>query len=173
MIRYRITNKEDIEDISAKEFDCDDNVTGFFSINIKDNSYGYYHDRELKPGENGFSLINYWVFSLLEAVHGFKNNSSIAISDIESIDNWVQLTANHDSVTINIVKHDKSGLPHLFNEPFPQEQDSSLLGVVNWNQFKEDVRIVTQQYIGDILSINPGLAESNSIKKLSHLLSFI
>ncbi|WP_372010351.1 hypothetical protein NBRC13296_06725 [Paenibacillus chitinolyticus] len=173
MIRYRITNKDDIEDITVKEFDYDDNVPGFFSINIKDKSYGYYHDKELKPGEYGFAIVNYWIFSLLETVHSFKNNSSIAISDIESMDNWVQLTSHQESVTLNIVKHDKSGLPHLFKGSLPHEQDSSLLGVVDWNQFKEDIMMVTQQYIDDILNINPRLAESNSIKKLSHLLSLI
>jgi hypothetical protein len=110
-IKYRIVDYlEHLKDMDAKKFDSDSIIEGFILLNFNGNKQGYYHDRELKQGEQGFENLTTWFELLVEVVIRLKYRKYILLDVIESYNTLLEFKKEQDLLFVSeILDENKSG----------------------------------------------------------------
>ena len=100
-IRYRIN--ENFITLDEDGF-MDDNILGFFEINVNGNCYGYYHIEPFRDSDCLWEYISDWFVDLIRAHQELNNSGYVAISDINSHNSWIEFKKIQDMVQISIIR---------------------------------------------------------------------
>lgn len=108
MIVFKINIRivEDLEILKTmdiSDFDKEYNqIEGFFQICMGSHKEGcYYHEDELKDGEIGSELLNYWLNRLLDVVNCFSNGEEyVAFHELETMNRWLEFKASEGEIQI-------------------------------------------------------------------------
>jgi hypothetical protein len=74
-------------------------------LKIQSEEYGYYHDRELAQGEQGFDIISTWFDNLLEVCLLVETTEYVALKDIESFNTWLEfLPIEKNQLSISLME---------------------------------------------------------------------
>ena len=161
----------------------DDDVYGFFEININGNGYGYYHDKPLRPGEGESELLSRWFTDLIMAYKELCSSGYVAISDIESYIIWIELKRVHDMVEISVIRAEKEdGTLSLRLTPFEEfeygnwynaEQDELVqcTQTISLTEFYNELLNKASSYLDELRRINAKLLKSRNIAELVELVS--
>jgi len=160
---------------SAKEFDEEGDLEGFFELEFEGNSYGYFHTKPLKEGEEGFDLIGRWLEDLLRAVLILKNGQYVAISDIEALYTWIEFERCKDLLKVSVVTSDIDEVTDsIFIQPLPKREYKDWQNVfIVFSDFQKEVVEKTELYIQFLIEINPRLDGSRRVKRIKELLILV
>lgn len=176
IIRFRIT--DDISQIkarSAREFDEEGDLEGFFELEFEGNSYGYFHDRPLKEGETGFDLIDRWIEDLLRAVLLLENSAYVAISDIETLYVWLEIERCEERLKVSLIRNDIIEVEEsIIDRPFPERNYLDWKNIwITFSEFRNEVIQKAELYLESLVEINPNLNESRRVIRKKELLELI
>lgn len=177
-IYFRIVDDlEYLGNVNAKQFDVDGaDIEGFFALNFDGNIEGYYHDNKLNKFEVGHELITLWFDLLIEVIMILEEKSRyVALKEIESIDSWLEFTLNDDVLKVSFANYSEENYGAFIitvkNDGFkyPTWKEAT----ISFSEFKEKVKVKTNQYLGEIERINPALLNTKIIAKLSRQVQFL
>ena len=182
-ILYRIIPEwnEDLSTYDGKGA-WDDDVYGFYEININGNGFGYYHDKPLRPGESESELLSRWFADLIMAYKELCRSGYAAVSDIESYIVWLEFKRVHDMVEISVIRAEKEdGTLSLRLTPFKEfeygnwynaERDElvSHTETTSLTEFYTELVDKASSYLDELCKINPKILRSSSISELAQLI---
>lgn len=170
-INFRIVDDlEYLENINEQQFDADGaDIEGFFALNFDGNIEGYYHDNKLNEFEAGHELITLWFDLLIEVILILKEKSKyVALKEIESIDSWLEFTLNDDTLTVSYARCSENNNGSFI---ITAKKDGFKYpiwkgAIVAFSEFKDVVKMKSNQYLSEIEKINPALLNTKIISKL-------
>lgn len=176
-IDFRVVDDFDmLSSISMLEFDEEwTDIEGFFSLNFDGNVYGYFHDNELQEYETGPELLTLWFSLLLETIEQLHQNGYIALKVIETNETWLEFRIEDQFLVVSLARQKVN----LSNEYLITE-DRLYFTYPNWKDvrityedFENEVRNKTLQYIAKLRDINKNLVETRVIRRLFSQLNSI
>ncbi|WP_154891867.1 hypothetical protein [Paenibacillus polysaccharolyticus] len=171
-IKYRIIVDVDYwEKMNLEQIEKEGGIEGFFQLNLHSEEYGYYHNRELAEGEEGFDIISTWLSNLLEVCLLIGVNKYVAIKDTETYNTWLEFISADNDLLVSVVQSDSFISDYVITKPvenrvYPEWRDIK----VNKKKFIEEVVNKTENFITDLSQINPLLSMSQRIVQLQSLL---
>ena len=108
-ILYRIIREwnEGLATSDENSFVYDDDVLGFFEINVNGNGYGYYHNKPLRDGEGESAGLSSWFIGLIKAYQKLCTANYVALDDTDSYIIWLEFKKVQDMVQISIIRAEK------------------------------------------------------------------
>ncbi|MFS0837425.1 hypothetical protein [Paenibacillus sp. 1P03SA] len=174
-INYRmITDVDYWGGLSLEQIDKEGEIEGFFQLVLNNNEYGYYHNRDLGQGEEGFDLLSIWFHNLMKVCLYLDTSKYIALKDIETFDTWIEFIPKGDYISVSIMNSNSSPSEFIILEPFsnasyPEWKDIS----IPKEEFKSIVIQRANDFIEELLEINKLFLKSQSTESLLALLSKI
>ncbi len=171
-IKYRIIIDEIYwKTMNLEQIEKEGGIEGFFQINLHSVDYGYYHNRELAEGEEGFDIISTWLSNLLEVCLLIDDTKYVAIKDTESYNTWLEFISTDNDLLVTVVQSDSFISEYVITKPienrvYPEWRDVK----VNREKFIEEVVNKTENFITNLSQINPLLSMSQRIVQLQSLL---
>lgn len=171
-IKYRIIIDESYwKTMNLEQIEKEGGIEGFFQINLHSVDYGYYHNRELGEGEEGFDIISTWLSNLLEVCLLIDGTKYVAIKDTESYNTWLEFISVDNDLLVSVVQSDRFIGEYVITKPienrvYPEWRDIK----VNKEKFIEEVVNKTKNFITYLSQINPLLSMSQRIVQLQSLL---
>jgi hypothetical protein len=171
-IKYRIIIDENYwKAMNLEQIEKEGGIEGFFQINLHSVDYGYYHNREIAEGEEGFDIISTWLSNLLEVCLLINDTKYVAIKDTESYNTWLEFISADNDLLVSVVQSDSLISDYVITKPlenrvYPEWRDIK----VNREKFIEEVVNKTKNFITDLSQINPLLSMSQRIVQLQSLL---
>ncbi|MEB3104112.1 hypothetical protein [Ferviditalea candida] len=172
-IKYRITDTSNWGEMDINQIDSEGGIEGFFSVEVNGFKYGYYHDRELMPNEEGLDLVSTWFENLLRSMAILKNEAYVLVRDIETKGTWLELKLlPQELLSLSIVKTDtnKTFEPvttiHFENINYGEFKNQ----IVTQREFKMELLKQTKNFIHSLESINPKFLCSKIVGRLNILL---
>jgi hypothetical protein len=152
-------------------------IEGFFQINLisvdsQTVEYGYYHNRELEDGEEGFDNISTWLFNLLKICEMIDQTKYVAIKDTESFSTWLEFILNGHELNVSVMQLEDCIIEDILTSPkeqrlYPEWRDIK----INKDVFKVEVVNKTKKFIADLSQLNPVLSMSKTVIDLQSLLN--
>lgn len=181
-IKYRII--EDLDELKILDrysFDDWGEIEGFFMIRFNDKGHNdlYYHENELRPGEEGFDLITVWFYHLLKAVLLLEEHDYVAVSDIDALEVFIEFKrekqTNHLYAGAIFVPSEKRSdiRETVVTKPLPYYEYKFINEKITYEALKEEVLNKCQQYVEELERINPELIWANRIQRLIHKMNEI
>lgn len=157
--------------MNLEQIEKEGGIEGFFQLNLHSVDYGYYHNRELGEGEEGFDIISTWLSNLLEVCLLIDDTKYVAIKDTESYNTWIEFTYADNDLLVSVVQSDCLISEYLITNPlanrvYPEWRDIQ----VNRVKFITEVVNKTKNFINDLSQINSLLSKSQRIVQLQLLL---
>jgi len=172
-IKFRITQDvKELKSWSAEQFDLEGDLEGFFALNFNGNWYGYYHENELKEGEEGFDLITRWFEDLLKGYLKLEESDYVIISDIESYNTWLEFIRSDKGLKVSVMQNEnKSGYDSVVTTIFENRTYSGLKDItIAIAEFKTELIGKAKSYIKKVGEINPKFLTSKRISNLAVLI---
>jgi hypothetical protein len=171
-IKYRIIIDESYwKTMNLEQIEKEGGIEGFFQINLHSVDYGYYHNRELAEGEEGFDIISTWLSNLLEVCLLIDDTKYVAIKDTESYNTWLEFISAENDLLVSVIQSDSFISEYVITKPlenrvYPEWRDIK----VKREKFIEEVVNKTKNFITDLSQINPLLSMSQRIVQLQSML---
>jgi hypothetical protein len=171
-IKYRIIIDESYwEKMNLEQIEQEGGIEGFFQLNLHSVDYGYYHDRELAEGEEGFDIISTWLSNLLQVCLLIDDTKYIAIKDTESYNTWLEFIPAENDLLVSVIQSDSFISEYVITKPlenrvYPEWRDIT----VKKKEFIEEVSNNTKKFISDLAQISPFISMSQRIVQLQSML---
>lgn len=172
-IKYRVIIDESYwKKMNLEQIEQEEGIEGFFQLNMHSVEYGYYHNRELAVGEEGFDIISTWLSNLLEVCLLINNTKYVAIKDTESYNTWLEFISADNDLLVSVVQSDSFISEYVTTKPienrvYPEWRDIK----VKRGKFIDEVVNKTNNFITDLSQINPLLITSQRIIQLQSMLN--
>ncbi|EGL15053.1 MULTISPECIES: hypothetical protein [Paenibacillus] len=174
-INYRIITEIDHwRNCNLEQIDKEGGIEGFFQLVFNNEEYGYYHNRDLAEGEEGFDLISTWFDNLMEVCLHLEASKYVALKDIETYNTWIEFIPKEDQISVSLMKSDPSISEFIILKPlsctsYPEWKDI----LIPKEEFKSIVIQRTKEFIDELLEINKLFIQSQEVSSLLDLLSKI
>lgn len=171
-IKYRIIVDELYwKKMNLEQMEKEGGIEGFFQLNLHSVNYGYYHDRELAEGEEGFDIISTWLSNLLEVCLLIDDTKYVAIKDAESYNTWLEFISAADDLLVSQIQSNSFISEYVITKPlenrvYPEWRDIK----VKKEEFIEEVVNKSKKFITDLSQITPLLSMGQRIVQLQSLL---
>ncbi|MFS0837396.1 hypothetical protein [Paenibacillus sp. 1P03SA] len=171
-IKYRIIIDESYwKTMNLEQIEKEGGIESFFQLNLHSVEYGYYHDRELAEGEEGFDIISTWLSNLLEVCLLIDDMKYVAIKDTESYNTWLEFISADNDLLVSVIQSDSFISEYVITKPlsnrvYPEWRDIK----VKREEFIEEVINNTKKFISDLAQINPFIILSQRIVQLESML---
>lgn len=157
--------------MNLEQIEKEGGIEGFFQINLHLVEYGYYHNRELAEGEEGFDIISTWLSNLLEVCLLIDDTKYVAIKDTESYNTWLEFNSADNDLLVSVVQSDSIISEYVITKPlenrvYPEWRDIK----VKRERFIQEIVNKTKDFITDLSQINPLLSMSQRIAQLQSML---
>lgn len=174
-IKYRIII--DVDRWKSSDFEHiekEGGVEGFFQIIFNTIEYGYFHDRELAPDEQGFDIISTWFDNLLEVCILLESSGYVALKDIETYNTWIEFIHKENQISVSLMKSDSFTSDYIILQPlitstYPEWKDL----LISKDEFTYVVVQRTKDFINELTRINKHFLSSQRIVSLLNLISRI
>ena len=159
------------EKMNLEQIEKEGGIEGFFQLNLQSVEYGYYHNRELAEGEEGFDIISTWLSNLLEVCLLIDDTKYVAIKDTESYNTWLEFISVDNDLIVSIIQSDSFISEYVITQPlehrvYPEWRDIT----IKRKEFIEEVINKTKNFISDLAQINPFISMSQRIVQLQSML---
>ncbi|MCD1258817.1 hypothetical protein B5M42_008210 [Paenibacillus athensensis] len=174
-ISYRIITESDYwKKLEPEQIEREGGISGFFQMRFCTEEYGYYHERDLASGEEGFDIISTWLDNLLWVCKSIHIADYTALKDIESYNTWIEFVRKGDYLAVSMMESDELITEYLVtcppsNRTYPQWKDV----LVSRDEFQNEVLEVTESFIREAATLNAFLPHCTRFKKMAQLLNEI
>ncbi|WP_046227066.1 hypothetical protein [Paenibacillus dauci] len=171
-IKYRIIIDESYwRKMNLDTIEKEGGIEGFFQLNLHSVNYGYYHDRELAEGEQGFDIISTWLSNLLEVCILIDDTKYVAIKDTESYNTWLEFISADNDLLVSVIQSDSFISKYVITKPlenrvYPEWKDI----IVKKEEFIEEVINSVKKFISELAQINSLISMSQRIAQLQSML---
>lgn len=171
-IKYRIIIDESCwKKMNLDTIEKEGGIEGFFQLNLHSVNYGYYHDRELAEGEQGFDIISTWLSNLLEVCLLIDDTKYVAIKDTESYNTWLEFISADNDLLVSVIQSDSFISEYVITKPlenrvYPEWKDI----MVKKEEFIEEVINNVKKFISELAQINSFISMSQRIAQLQSML---
>lgn len=172
IINYRIIVDEDYwAKMNLEQIEKEGGIEGFFQLTVDSGSYGYYHNRKLEEGEEGFDIVSTWLSNLLEVCLLIDDTKYVAIKDTESYNTWIEFASLENELLVSVIQSDNFVSEYIITKPketrrYPEWRDIA----VKREEFIEEVMKKTEDFIDELVKINPLICRSQRIIHLKSML---
>ncbi|AOK92154.1 hypothetical protein [Paenibacillus polymyxa] len=172
-IKYRIIVDESYwKSLNLEQIEIEGGIEGFFLLILHSVEYGYYHNRELAKGEQGFDIISTWLSNLLEVSLLIDDTKYVAIRDTESYNTWLEFISVNNEILVSMIQSDNFISQYVITKPlehriYPEWRDIT----VKKEDFTKEVINKTTDFIAELALINPSLRLSQRIVQLESFLN--
>ncbi len=178
-LKYQIIDDfETIKKLSAENFDREYNdIEGNFAIEINQYEYGLYYDEPIEDEQWGWEKLFHWFYAFLEICIELKTENYLLINDIESYNSYIEFKMNGKNVIISYIISNKFlnqttsfGMGYIEKtQPKPYEYGDWKDVEITYDELKDEVVRVTEQFFKELEKINKNLLESKYILRMKNL----
>ncbi len=178
-LKYQIIDDLDtIQKLSADNFDREYNdIEGNFAIEINQYEYGLYYDEPIEEGQWGWERLFHWFYAFLEVCIKLKKEKYLLIDDIESYNSYIEFKVIGKKVIVSNVISDKVlnqitsfGMGYIEKkQPYPYEYGDWKDLEITYDELKNEVVKVTEQFFEELEKINKNLLDSKHILHMKKL----
>ena len=174
-INYRIIIDCDLwASFNLEQIEQEGGIEGFFQLVFDTEEYGYYHSRELAPGEEGFDIISTWFDNLLEVCLLLESTEYIALNDIETYNTWIEFIPKEDQLCVSLMESDSRTNEFILLQPLDNSRYPDFKNItISRETFKCKVIQGTKDFIEELAGINKRFLQSERVLSLLELLSKI
>ena len=163
-INFRITDSaEKLQTFSQEEIESGEPIEGYFEVEVNGKKYGYCNQGILHSNESGMDLLTTWFEGLIQLITELKKGCAyIAISDIESINSWIEfkrLDPKHISIS-SLEAKKWAGVGQIVVTPLHNIEHYDWTNeIVTYDEIFQEIKQKTLAYIAQINKINPAIAQ--------------
>jgi len=174
-VNYRITDSiEELNNLSEQEIEEGGVIEGYFELVVNNQNYGYFKKGPLQKDERWSELITTWFEGLLTILLKINNGHSyVVISDIDSYNTWIEFkTLKNKNINVSVIEADKKdGSQQIETTPPENIVPSDWANEeVSYDQMHHEITKKATEYIAEVATINPQLANGATFVRLKKLL---
>jgi len=159
--------------LSAKEYETLYGDKGYYQMCYNDNSYGEIYAEEIEE-VMGTTYLYDWLKDMVQIAIELHSKKYVALSNIESHNQWIEFEKDNNNLYIRIVTADKPNgvgfiVYKLSNRKYEESNGSN--SHVSFAEFKKEIITKCNSYILDISEINHKSNNKQKICILSEMLS--
>ncbi|MFA5306884.1 MAG: hypothetical protein WC365_05530 [Candidatus Babeliales bacterium] len=163
-INFRVTDSiEKLQTFSQEEIATGKPIEGYFEIEVNDKKYGYCNMETLHSNESGMDLLTTWFEGLIQLITELKRGCTyIAISDIESINSWIEFKRlDQTHISISSLEAKKwAGVGQIVVTPLHNIEHYDWTNeIVTYDEIFQEIKQKTFDYIAQVNKINPAIAQ--------------
>lgn len=174
-INFRLTRTvhEYFKKLSVEEIDSEGNIDGFFEMVFNNKSYGFYTKEPLSEKEFGGEYIDDWLDSLQKACIVLNFHSYVAISDVDSINSWIEFKKNTDENYLFVSNLCKEKSNEVFKITIDRLEEAKVLSweneIIHYSEFLLEIIKKVEIFMEYLVSINNNFKKSKIVKQMSFL----
>jgi len=168
-----IIDHDEWKSLTKEELEKEGSIEGFFQICVNSKTYGYYHDKVLQNGEEGFDLISTWYENLLKGVHLLYDKTHIAIKDIETEKMWISLAREANSIRVQVVESSYSAVDAITLDEVSHSSTCVWEESEDFCIFVDQLLRRAREFLHELTLINTSFRLTNSFQTIERLIGAI